>query len=82
MPLKLCQTEKLGEVDSKEEENAENMHRERKGKNRQREKKTKREDKIERDRQAETDKIEISTLYAEGRCYLSELLGPVSCGEC
>lgn len=32
IPLKLCQTEKLGEVEGKEKENAENMHRERKGK--------------------------------------------------
>lgn len=51
-------------------------------KNRQREKKTKREEKRDRDRQAETDKIEIATLYAEGRSYLSELLGLASCGEC
>lgn len=83
IPLKLCQTEKLGEVEGKEKENAENMHRERKGKkNRQREKKTKREEKRDRDRQAETDKIEIATLYAEGRSYLSELLDHASCGEC
>lgn len=49
---------------------------------RRREKKTKREEKRDRDRQAETDKIEIATLYAEGRSYLSELLCPASCGEC